>query len=161
MSSTALGRLAEERKAWRKDHPFGFVATPTKNADGTMNLMKWDCKIPGKKGTSWEGGLFSLKMTFTDAYPSVAPECTFQPTIFHPNIFANGVVCLSLLRDANYWREAVTLKEILLSIQDLLNEPNPNSPANRDANIIYVQNKAEYERRIREQALQFKDPNLK
>lgn len=28
----------------------GFVAVPTKNADGTLNLMNWECAIPGKKG---------------------------------------------------------------------------------------------------------------
>lgn len=79
MSGIALSRLAQERKAWRKDHPFvspasddachvthngvslcrctccflqGFVAVPTKNPDGTMNLMNWECAIPGKKGVS-------------------------------------------------------------------------------------------------------------
>ena len=31
----------------------GFVARPTKNADGTMNLMNWECAIPGKKGVSF------------------------------------------------------------------------------------------------------------
>jgi len=50
MSGIALARLAEERKAWRKDHPFGFVARPTKKDDGTLNLMNWECVIPGKKG---------------------------------------------------------------------------------------------------------------
>ena len=30
----------------------GFVAKPTKNTDGTLNLMAWDCYIPGKKGVS-------------------------------------------------------------------------------------------------------------
>jgi hypothetical protein len=44
----ARGRLQEERKAWRKDHPHGFVARPTTGADGSMNLMMWDCGIPGK-----------------------------------------------------------------------------------------------------------------
>jgi hypothetical protein len=28
----------------------GFVARPTKAADGTLNLMNWECGIPGKKG---------------------------------------------------------------------------------------------------------------
>ena len=27
----------------------GFVARPTKNPDGTLNLMNWECAIPGKK----------------------------------------------------------------------------------------------------------------
>lgn len=31
----------------------GFVAVPTKNPDGTMNLMNWECAIPGKKGVSY------------------------------------------------------------------------------------------------------------
>ena len=48
MSGIALGRLAEERKAWRKDHPFGFVAKPKTNEDGTLNLMHWECVIPGR-----------------------------------------------------------------------------------------------------------------
>ncbi len=52
MSGIALGRLAEERKSWRKDHPFGFIAKPTKNQDGSLNLMNWECFIPGKKGVS-------------------------------------------------------------------------------------------------------------
>lgn len=34
MASLALGRLTEERKAWRKDKPFGFFARPEANGDG-------------------------------------------------------------------------------------------------------------------------------
>lgn len=30
----------------------GFVARPIKNVDGTLNLMLWECAIPGKKGVS-------------------------------------------------------------------------------------------------------------
>ena len=39
MSGIALGRLQEERKAWRKDHPFGFVARPTKNPNGKIYFI--------------------------------------------------------------------------------------------------------------------------
>ena len=31
-------------------HFQGFVAKPVKNPDGTLNLLNWECKIPGKKG---------------------------------------------------------------------------------------------------------------
>lgn len=44
----AKGRLVEERKAWRKDHPHGFYARPVSGADGSLNLMTWECGIPGK-----------------------------------------------------------------------------------------------------------------
>ena len=30
----------------------GFVARPTKNPDGSLNLMNWECAIPGKPGVS-------------------------------------------------------------------------------------------------------------
>jgi ubiquitin-conjugating enzyme E2 I len=30
----------------------GFVARPVKNADGSLNLMSWECAIPGKKSVS-------------------------------------------------------------------------------------------------------------
>lgn len=30
----------------------GFVARPTKNPDSTLNLMNWECAIPGKKSVS-------------------------------------------------------------------------------------------------------------
>jgi ubiquitin-conjugating enzyme E2 I len=46
----AKGRLVEERKAWRKDHPHGFYARPTTGTDGSLNLMNWECGIPGKVG---------------------------------------------------------------------------------------------------------------
>ncbi|KAJ8284153.1 hypothetical protein COCON_G00030030 [Conger conger] len=149
MSGIALSRLAQERKAWRKDHPFGFVAVPTKNPDGTMNLMNWECAIPGKKGTPWEGGLFKLRMLFKDDYPSSPPKCKFEPPLFHPNVYPSGTVCLSILEEDKDWRPAITIKQILLGIQELLNEPNIQDPAQAEAYTIYCQNRVEYEKRSR------------
>uniref|UniRef100_A0A8B9HLP1 SUMO-conjugating enzyme UBC9 n=1 Tax=Astyanax mexicanus TaxID=7994 RepID=A0A8B9HLP1_ASTMX len=116
MSGIALSRLAQERKAWRKDHPFGFVAVPTKNPDGTMNLMNWECAIPGKKGTPWEGGLFKLRMLFKDDYPSSPPKCKFEPPLFHPNVYPSGTVCLSILEEDKDWRPAITIKQVTWTI---------------------------------------------
>ena len=62
MAGIARGRLSEERKAWRRDHPFGFFARPSSSGDGATNLMSWDAGVPGKKGTDWEGGLFKVRM---------------------------------------------------------------------------------------------------
>jgi len=82
MSGIAQGRLTEERKNWRRDHPFGFYARPITNPDGSMNLMTWEVGIPGKEGTDWEGGLFKVRMEFTDEYPSKPPRCKFVPPLF-------------------------------------------------------------------------------
>eukprot|EP00124_Ichthyophonus_hoferi_P001826 Ihof_evm7s107 gene=Ihof_evmTU7s107 len=137
MAGIAMSRLAEERKAWRKDHPYGFTAHPIKKTDGTMDLMTWECGIPGKRGSDWEGGIYKLMVTFTEDYPSAPPKCKFVPPLFHPNIFPSGTVCLSLLDAEKDWKPAITLRQILLGIQDLLIEPNPNDPAQADAYHIY------------------------
>jgi ubiquitin-conjugating enzyme E2 I len=115
----------------------GFVARPMKNADGTLNLMTWECAIPGKKGTPWEGGSYNLRMIFKDDYPTSPPKCKFEPPLFHPNVYPSGTVCLSLLDEEKDWRPAITIKQILLGIQDLLNEPNIKDPAQAEAYTIY------------------------
>ena len=71
----ARGRLLEERKAWRKDHPIGFYAKPQVTEDGATNIFKWSAGIPGKAGTDWEGGLYQVSMEFTEEYPSRPPKC--------------------------------------------------------------------------------------
>jgi len=155
MAHIALTRLTEERKNWRKDHPFGFIAKPARNPDDTLNLQEWNCAIPGKTGTIWEGGLYHLKMTFKDDYPSVPPKCRFDPPLFHPNVFPSGTVCLSILDEEKDWRPSISIKQILLGIQELLNEPNPADPAQAEAYHIFMQDKAEYTKRVKAQAKQF------
>ncbi|EDV20689.1 SUMO-conjugating enzyme UBC9-A [Trichoplax sp. H2] len=152
MSGIATGRLSTERKLWRKDHPFGFVARPMKGPDGALDLMNWECVIPGKKGTAWDGGYYKLKMIFKEDYPSSPPKCKFDPALFHPNVYPSGTVCLSLLDEDKDWRPSVTIKQILLGIQDLLNEPNINDPAQVEAYTAYKENRVLYEQRVREQA---------
>jgi ubiquitin-conjugating enzyme E2 I len=73
----AKGRLSEERKAWRKDHPIGFYAKPLANGDGSTNMFKWVAGIPGKASTDWEGGVYQVTMEFSEEYPSRPPKCTF------------------------------------------------------------------------------------
>ena len=65
MAGIAEGRLREERRSWRKDHPIGFVARPRSKADGSTDLLNWDVVIPGKKDTMWDGCEFNLTMEFS------------------------------------------------------------------------------------------------
>ncbi|XP_050975030.1 SUMO-conjugating enzyme UBC9-B-like [Labeo rohita] len=136
MSGTALSRLAQEHQAWRKDHLFCFVAAPRKNPDCTINLMNWECALPGKKGTPRERGLFKLRMLFKDGYLSQPRKCKFEPSLFH-------------LNEDKDWRPATTIKQILLRIQKLLNELNLLDPTQEEVYTIYCQNRVEeYEKRV-------------
>ncbi|KAL3677737.1 hypothetical protein R1sor_020693 [Riccia sorocarpa] len=152
----ARGRLAEERKAWRKNHPYGFVARPDSGPDGSMNLMVWRCTLPGKPGTDWEHGFFPLAIHFTEDYPTRPPACKFPAGFFHPNVYRSGNVCLSILNDE--WRPAISVKQILLGIQELLDQPNPASPAQQEAYELFVQKPEEYKRRVKLQAKKYPAP---
>ena len=155
MSGIARGRLSEERKAWRKDHPYGFVAKPTSSPDGSTNLMKWDVKIPGKADTDWAGGVFNLVVNFPEDYPSKPPRVQFVPPLFHPNVYPNGTVCLSILNEGDGWRPAITIKQVILGVQDLLDTPNNSDAAQQAAMDLYAKSKVEYQKRVRLEAAKY------
>ena len=113
----AKERLLSERKAWRKDHPHGFSAKPVINKETEeQDLYKWECKIPGQVNTPWEGGLYTLMMEFSEEYPNKPPKCQFIPTLFHPNIYPSGTVCLSILNEDEDWKPTLTLPNVTLML---------------------------------------------
>ncbi|KAF2587800.1 hypothetical protein F2Q70_00040081 [Brassica cretica] len=59
--------------------------------------------------------------------------------MFHPNIYADGSICLDILQ--NQWSPIYDVAAILTSIQSLLCDPNPNSPANSEAARMYSESK--------------------
>lgn len=150
--------MAEERKQWRKDKPFGFVARPEKNPDGSTNPLRWTCRIPGKPNTDWEGGFYPLTMEFSEDYPSKPPKCRFPQGFFHPNIYPSGTVCLSIINEEDGWRPSLTVRQILQGIQDLLDEPNPHSPAQSDAFVTFTRDKPKYSELIRAQSKKYPPP---
>jgi ubiquitin-conjugating enzyme E2 I len=81
-------------------------------------------------------------MEFSEEYPSKPPKCKFVPPLFHPNVYPSGTICLSILNEEEGWRPAITIKQVLIGIQDLLDTPNPNSPAQSEAYHLYMNNKA-------------------
>ena len=87
-------------------------------------------------------------MFFSENFPSEPPKVYFNPPIFHPNIYPSGEVCLSILGPD--WDPSISLKGILTSIQILLNEPNPSSPANLKAFISFTENPEEYSGKIQD-----------
>lgn len=150
-------RLQEERKLWRKDHPFGFFAKPEKASDGSLDLTTWKAGIPGKPNTLWSGGTYPITITFPTEYPSKPPKVRFPLGFYHPNVYPSGTICLSILNEEQDWRPAITLKQIVLGIQELLDSPNPNSPAQEPAWRAFSKDKVTYERRVREQAKSYAD----
>ena len=166
-----------------------------------INMQIWECGVPGKENTIWDGGLFKLTMTFPDGtyslrsrgvaciedqiglwttltlcFPqhlqniqrshrnvssrgitrtqSLAKWLTdwlgrFTPPLFHPNVYPSGTVCLSILNEEESWKPAITVTQILVGIQELLNDPNPESPAQAEAYQLFKRDTDEYVRRVK------------
>ena len=91
-------------------------------------------------------------MEFSEDYPSKPPKCKFVPPLFHPNVYPSGTVCLSILNEDEDWRPAITVKQMLMGIQDLLDSPNPKSPAQEVAYNLYVTDRAKYKLRVKAEA---------
>ena len=98
--------------------------------------------------TAWEDGTFKLTLEFTEEYPNKAPTVKFVTKMYHPNIYADGSICLDILQ--NQWSPIYDISAILTSIQSLLCDPNPSSPANSEAARLYQENRREYERKVKE-----------
>jgi ubiquitin-conjugating enzyme E2 A len=97
--------------------------------------------------TPFEDGTFKLLLTFDESYPNKPPTVKFLSRMFHPNVYANGELCLDILQ--NRWSPTYDVAAILTSIQSLLHDPNPNSPANAEAAQLYRENMKEYVRRVK------------
>jgi len=142
MTTPARRRLMRDFRRLQQDPPTSVTAAPAKDDD----IMKWNAVIFGPDDTAWEGGTFQLTMEFTEEYPNKAPDVRFTTKMFHPNIYQNGQICLDILD--KQWSPIYDITAILTSIQSLLTDPNPNSPANMEAARLYTENRREYERRV-------------
>ena len=63
-------------------------------------------------------------------------------------VYADGSIFLDVLQ--NRRSPTFNVAGILASIQSLLDEPNPNSPANSLAAQLFSENKQEYEKHVQE-----------
>jgi ubiquitin-conjugating enzyme E2 I len=91
-------------------------------------------------------------MKFSEEYPAVPPICKFTPVLYHPNVYPSGTVCLSILDVSKGWQPTITIKQILLGIQDLLDNPNLDDPAQREPFQLCKSNPSAYREKIRAEA---------
>jgi ubiquitin-conjugating enzyme E2 A len=164
MSTPSRRRLLKDFKVLNEDAPEGVSAAPSDGMGGRFfwvrplfldrccwvadNVLLWHGVIFGPEDTPWEGGTFKLKMEFSEEYPTKPPTVKWLSPMFHPNVYADGSLCLDILQ--NKWSPIYDVRAILTSIQSLLPDPNPASPANAEAARLYTENKREYEERVRQ-----------
>lgn len=63
-------------------------------------------------GTPYTGGVFRVKLALGKDFPATPPKAYFLTKIFHPNVAANGEICVNTLKKD--WKPDLGIKHILL-----------------------------------------------
>ncbi|KAF9784671.1 ubiquitin-conjugating enzyme [Thelephora terrestris] len=126
------------------------------------NLYEWEVIIIGPADTIYEGGIFKARLTFPEDFPLNPPKMRFITPMWHPNIYPDGSVCISILHppgDDQYgyedsgerWLPVHTVESILLSVISLLSSDRPEtgSPANVDAAVEIRDDLVGYKKKVR------------
>jgi len=72
--------------------------------------------------------------------------CSSTIILHTAQVYNDGRICIDILK--SQWSPIYDITNILISIQSLLGDPNPNSPANEEAASLYRDNRREYSRRV-------------
>eukprot|EP00759_Apiculatamorpha_spiralis_P054091 PhF_6_TR6821/c1_g1_i1/m.9814/K06689/UBE2D, UBC4, UBC5; ubiquitin-conjugating enzyme E2 D len=145
----ALKRIQREYAEMQREPPANTSAGPVSESD----MMNWKATIIGPDDSPYAGGLFFLNIHFPADYPFKPPKVSFTTKIFHPNINANGGICLDILKDQ--WSPALTISKVLLSICSLLTDPNPKDPLVPDIAQLYERDRSKYNETAREWTRKF------
>ena len=113
------------------------------------NFYLGEALIQGPAGTPYEGALLQFSFVFPQDYPFSPPRVLFitcdGKTRFHPNLYKEGKVCLSILGTYSGpgWSGTQSLSTILLSLLALLDEnPLAHEPAFERGTLIEEKHKS-------------------
>lgn len=99
------------------------------------NMLRGYAIIFGPSDTIYRYGAYYFSFAFPTDYPFSPPKVTFLTgdgiTRFHPNLYRNGKVCISILNTwkGEQWTSCQNIKSILLMLVTLFhNKPLLNEP---------------------------------
>lgn len=149
--------LGQQLKALQHDSD-GFSV----GLEDDSNLFKWTVLINGPPETPYEGGFFNATLEFPEDFPQKPPLMKFTtPGFWHPNVYKDGKVCISILHEPKEdpfnlqesvdlkWRPILSVEAVIVSVISMLNSPNFGSPANVDASVEWKKNPEVYVKKIK------------
>ncbi|WLF78538.1 NEDD8-conjugating protein ubc12 [Lodderomyces elongisporus] len=95
----------------------------------------------------YKSGHFHFKIEISGNFPIDPPKIKCVNKIYHPNIDLQGNICLNILRED--WSPVLSLNSVLIGLNFLFLEPNPNDPLNKEAANMLVKDKKQFERNVR------------
>ncbi|XP_053212414.1 ubiquitin-conjugating enzyme E2-22 kDa-like [Panonychus citri] len=132
MSDIASARLKKELQEMRSHPDFSENRFSIDTVEDNLFHMK--ATIAGPPDTPYFDGMFKVDLRMSKKYPFSPPKVRFLTRLWHPNVSSiTGCICLDILD--NKWAAALTIRGVLLSLQSLLQDPEPSNPL--DASVAY------------------------
>lgn len=109
------------------------------------NLLEWRAKFYGPEDSPYEGGLFTIDISFPQDYPFSAPSVKFRTCVYHPSVCkTTGKVCSEILNDT--WAPNKDVSYILRTIMEVMAYPTSTSPLDHDIARQYERDRKEFNR---------------
>ena len=110
--------------------------------------------------SQYYGGYFKAQMKFPTDYPYNPPEFRLLRPLFHPNVYPDGKLCISILHPpgddetsgetaAERWSPAQSVESVLISILSLLDDAEVTGPANVDAGVMMRKQPERYKEMVK------------
>ncbi|KAM3425259.1 hypothetical protein BST61_g7209 [Cercospora zeina] len=157
-TSSAALVLGKQYKQMQTDKDIPGISVGLVNS----NIFEWEVMLmlSDEQDSLYGGGCFRARMSFPRDYPHNPPKLKFETPIFHPNVYQNGEVCISILHPAGEdqygyetaserWSPVQTPETILLSVISMLGSPNDESPANIEAGKLWREDRKEFKKMVR------------
>eukprot|EP00056_Hartaetosiga_gracilis_P018396 m.10820 g.10820 ORF g.10820 m.10820 type:complete len:148 (+) comp6709_c0_seq1:64-507(+) len=104
------------------------------------NVRYFHIELAGPQDSPFEGGTFKLELFLPEEYPMNPPKVRFLTKIYHPNVDCIGRICLDILKSK--WSPALTIRTVVLSIQALLSDPEPDDPLDEAIAKLWKEDRA-------------------
>lgn len=109
------------------------------------NFLNGYAVVFGPSDTIYRHGCYCFKLKFPTNYPFSPPKLTYMTndgeTRFHPNLYRNGKVCISILNTwkGEQWTSCQSIKSVLLMLVTLFhNKPLLNEPGIKETNSMFI-----------------------
>ncbi len=133
------------------------------------NIFEWSVALIVLNPDSlYYGGYYKATMKFPKNYPYEPPEFRFDRPLWHPNVYTDGRLCISILHQpgedimsgeaaGERWSPVQRVESVLISVLSLLDDAEVSSPANVDAGVQLRKDPAGYKKRVCEDREKSKD----
>jgi ubiquitin-protein ligase len=147
---TAVAQLQKQLKELHSAPLGGF------RVEVADDIFQWTVWFLGPADSHYYPGVYKALMTFPKDFPMNPPEFRIVSAFWHPNVYANGVVCISILHPPGAgdeesammrWLPIHSVRSVLVSVVSLLSDPDPKeagAPANVDALVHFRKDRAGY-----------------